>query len=387
MRISGDWIEAPATQAVMAILEDGGHQALFVGGCVRNALLGVPVKDIDIATDAPPRIVLELAGAAGLKAIPTGLDHGTVTVISGGSPYEITTFRTDERTDGRRAVIAYAGDLAEDVKRRDFTMNALYARRDGTVIDPLDGLPDLLARKVRFVGDPVRRIREDYLRILRFFRFYAWYGDAAAGMDAQALAAIADHVDGVADLSRERVGAEVTRLLSAPDPAPSMAAMRQTGVLRTVLPGADDTALALLVHTEKQAGVAPDAMRRLAALGGAGAAARLRLSKAQTRLLDLLRAEAGRAAPPLELGYRHGRDLGLSILVLRTALLGQAIDTDAPAEIETGAQAVFPIAAEDLMPAFSGHALGAELRRLEAAWLAAGCRATRADLLGERRDG
>jgi poly(A) polymerase len=167
------------------MLERAGHAALFVGGCVRNALLGQGVTDIDIATDATPEEVLALAAGAGLKAVPTGAEHGTVTVVSGHFPYEVTTFRRDVETDGRRAVVAFSRDIAEDAARRDLTINALYARSDGLVLDPGGhGLADLAARRVRFVGDPAVRIAEDFLRILRFFRFHAWYGDPARGLDS-----------------------------------------------------------------------------------------------------------------------------------------------------------------------------------------------------------
>ena len=231
MRITGDWITRESTQALMKALNDAGHKALFVGGCVRNALLGVPVADVDIATDALPEEVMRIALAAKMKPVPTGIDHGTVTVVSGSIPHEVTTFRKDVETDGRRAVVAFATDVADDAHRRDLTINALYALADGTLVDPLGGLPDLKARRVRFIEDAEARIREDYLRALRFFRFHAYYGDPAAGMDPEALAAIAANLDGLDTLSRERVGAELLNLLAAPDPAPAVAAMAQTGAL------------------------------------------------------------------------------------------------------------------------------------------------------------
>ena len=195
MKISGDWLTRAETQAVCAMLTAGGYQVLLVGGCVRNALLGAPVADVDIATDAPPQIVSDLAENAGLKAVPTGINHGTVTIIAGGIPHEVTTFRRDVETFGRHAKVAFSTRLNDDAARRDFTMNALYARPDGTVLDPLNGLPDLVARRVRFVGDPEQRIGEDYLRILRFFRFHAWYGDPAGGLDPDGLAACAANAE------------------------------------------------------------------------------------------------------------------------------------------------------------------------------------------------
>ena len=383
MKITGDWITAKPTQAVCHMLEAAGFQALFVGGCVRNALLGAPVADIDIATDAQPETVVQLADRAGLKPVPTGIEHGTITVVSDGLPHEVTTFREDVETFGRHATVAFSTDVVQDARRRDFTMNALYARSDGTVIDPLDGLPDLHARRVRFIEDPGQRIREDYLRILRFFRFHAWYGDPQAGLDAEGLAAVARHLDGLSGLSRERVGAEFVKLLTAPDPAPSVAAMRASGVLTAVLPGADDRALAPLVHLEGIVGAAPDGMRRLAALGGDTLQERFRLSKAQARRVDMLRSEAIGLRGPAELGYRFGETDGQDILLLRAALLEQPWNKDDPGLLRTGAVACFPLKAADLMPAYQGPRLGQRLTELEQRWIASGFTLTRDDLLAE----
>ena len=381
MKIADEWVTLDATQAVFSMLEDAGYQALFVGGCVRNALLDAPVKDIDIATDAHPEAVIKLAKASGLKSVPTGVDHGTVTVVSDRTPHEITTFREDVETHGRHAVVAYASDVVQDARRRDFTMNALYADRRGQVIDPLGGLADLEARRVRFIENPDQRITEDYLRILRFFRFHAWYGDPSGGLDADALAAVAGHLDGLDSLSRERVGSEMTRLLAAPDPAPSVAAMQSVGVLHRILPGAQDVALAPLVHLEQQAGFAPDAIRRLAALGGQEVAERLRLSNAEARLLDRLRQYVGTATPAIELGYREGEGAGQSVLLLRAALLDTPFDPEDMQRAAEGATAQFPVVAADLMPALSGPDLGQKLRELEALWLASDCVMTRDQLL------
>ena len=193
-RVRGEWISCASTQEVLAMLEGGGHLAYVVGGCVRNALMGVPVSDVDIATDARPERVMALAEAAGLKPVPTGIDHGTVTVVAEGIGHEVTTFRADVETDGRRAVVRYSDDISEDAARRDFTMNALYADARGDVLDPLGGLPDLEARRVRFIRDAGERIREDYLRILRFFRFNAWYGDPEQGVDPEVFPAMRSEI-------------------------------------------------------------------------------------------------------------------------------------------------------------------------------------------------
>ena len=387
MKVTGHWIENTATQQVIRLLEQVGHQAFFVGGCVRNALLGEPVGDIDIATDAHPDTVMELAGQGGLKAIPTGIDHGTVTVVADGIPHEITTFRKDIMPLGRHAVVAFSNDVSQDAARRDFTMNALYADARGDVIDPLGGLPDLLNRHVRFIQDPGQRIREDYLRILRFFRFHAWYGNASDGMDAEALAAIAEHLDGLGQISRERIGAEMIKLLASVDPAPTVASMRSCGVLGTVLPGADDRPLAPLIHCEQQAGVKPDPIVRLTALGGVDSAERLRLSNAQARQLDLLRNQVGEVSPPLELGYRLGQETGLAVLLLRAAVFETPFDEAVIKQLQQGEVAEFPVTAEDLMPDLTGKALGQALRSLEREWLNSGCTMTREELLQNGKAG
>lgn len=378
MRIAGDWITRPGTQALCAALAAEGFQALFVGGCVRNALLGLPVSDIDLCTDALPETVTNIAQKAGFKAVPTGIEHGTVTIVADHVAHEVTTFRRDVATDGRRAVVAFSSSIAEDAARRDLTINALYARANGEVIDPLGGLPDLLAGRVQFVGEADQRIREDYLRILRFFRFHAHYADPAGELDAGALAACAANIEGLAGLSRERIGHEFRKLLSARDPAPAVAAMQQTGVLTALLPGADARALAPLIHLE--AGIAPDWRRRLVVLGGAEVAERLKLGRAEARALaEMTRAVAGTDGPAA-LGFLLKESLATGAVLARAAVLETPPATNWAAEVARGAAAAFPVRAADL-PDLSGAALGQRLGALQREWLRGGLTATRAELL------
>lgn len=380
-RIVADWLRHPATLAVCDAIEIGGHRALFVGGCVRNALMGEPVSDLDISTDAMPERVMQLARHAGLKAIPTGIEHGTVTVVSGGIPHEVTTFRKDVETDGRRAVVAFSDRVEDDAARRDFTMNAIYADSDGQILDPLNGMPDLKARYVRFIGKAQDRIREDYLRSLRYFRFHAWYGDEVAGLDPDALSAIASNLEGLEGLSRERVGAEMLKLLAAPNPAPALAAMRSTGALAQLLPGADDRALAPLVHLEELAGSSPDSLRRLVALGGQVVETGLRLSRAQATRVGRLFDAVGDPATPAELGYRLKQPDAMDAVLLRAAMLEQPLPKNALTDVERGATALFPVQAKDLMPEIQGRVLGDTLKRLEAEWIKSGFVLTKAELL------
>ncbi|MBR9650446.1 CCA tRNA nucleotidyltransferase [Thalassovita aquimarina] len=381
MKIADAWITQPETQAVCRALTEAGYKAYFVGGCVRNALLRTPVSDLDISTDAVPEKVIELARNAGLKAIPTGIDHGTITVVSGHIPHEITTFRRDVETDGRRAVVAFSSHMIDDAKRRDFTMNALYADSAGNISDPLgEGIDDLSARRVRFIEDPELRIREDYLRILRFFRFHAWYGDSFGGPDPEALAAIAANLDGIETLSRERIGAEMRKLLAAPEPAPAVASMRMTGTLARVLEGSDDRALGPLVSIEHHFHMAHDPMLRLACLGGDGHG--LRLSNGEKKRLQLYRDGMASVTGAAELGYRHGAEAAIGILALRAAMLEQPLAESEVAEAKSAAGREFPVKAADLMPDYQGPALGARLKQLEAEWIASGFTSGKDQLLG-----
>ncbi|MGH1464021.1 MAG: CCA tRNA nucleotidyltransferase [Cognatishimia sp.] len=381
--VSGDWLTRPSTQTVCRMLEAAGFQALLVGGCVRNALLKKPVSDIDISTDARPDQVINLAKVAGLKAIPTGIDHGTITVVADDIAHEITTFRKDVETDGRRAVVAFSEHVEDDAHRRDFTMNALYARADGSVIDPLGGLADLRKRRFRFIDDAAQRIREDYLRILRYFRFHAWYGDASLGMDPEALAAIAAHSGGIDSLSKERVGAEMLKLLAAEDPAPVVATMRQCGVLSHIIEGADDRGLAPLVHMESALGVVCEPLRRLAVLGGQNVSDSLRLSKKRAQRLEHMRDAASGVKSAAELGYRFDGDLAVSAILLRSAWLEQPLPECVVEDAKRGSLAEFPVQAADLIAGFQGAALGSELRRLEALWIASGFTLSRKALLSK----
>ncbi|KGJ22229.1 CCA tRNA nucleotidyltransferase [Paracoccus sanguinis] len=355
-------MDDPGLRAVLGALAP--VRALVVGGAVRNALLGEPVEDIDLATDARPERVIALAEAAGLKAVPTGIAHGTVTLVAGGRGFEVTTFRRDVETDGRRAVVAFSDRLEEDAARRDFTINALYAGADGAVIDPVGGLPDLAARRLRFVGDADRRIAEDYLRILRFFRFHARYG-RPGGADPAALDACARGAAGLARISRERIGAELRKLLDAPDPREAVGLMDETGVLAVILPGADPTRLARLVAAEPDFPLAaPRWPVRLAALGGADAAERLRLSRHEARAQEELRfaGSLGEAA------WRFGQARAGELALLRAA--DGALPAGWRDRIAAAEGQRLPVTAADLAGRLTGAALGRGLKAAEAAWIA-----------------
>lgn len=374
-----DWLTAPATQAVLDALETAGGAGCVrvVGGAVRNALMGRPVDDVDLATRLHPEAVMGALQAAGLKAVPTGLAHGTVTAVSGGRGFEVTTLRRDVATDGRHAEVAFTDGWAEDAARRDFRLNALYADREGRVFDPTgEGVADALAGRVVFVGEPARRIAEDYLRILRFFRFSAWYGQGAP--DSVGVAACAAGRDGLARLSAERLSKELLKLLAAPDPRAAVAAMVETGVLAVVLPDAEaGPRFTGLVD------LSPDALLRLAALlpedsATAGdVAARLRLSNAQR---DRLTAAADQTVPvgpglaPAALRaalYRLGRETVRDRLSLAEASGVWAPET-LWALVETWPIPRLPVGGADLarLGVPPGPTTGEILRAFEAGWIA-----------------
>jgi len=386
MRLEAEWLDAENLREVIAAL---GGETYFVGGCVRNTLLGEPVSDIDLTTPTRPDEVARRLEAAGITVKPTGIEHGTVMAIVGHQGFEVTTFRADVSTDGRRATVRFSDDIAEDAARRDFTMNAVYARPDGEIVDPLGGLPDLLARRVRFIGAAEARIREDYLRILRFFRFSAWYG-GENGIEAWGLAACAALADGIDGLARERIGAEVKKLLGAPDPAPAVAAMAASGILMRCLPGADPALLAPLVHVEGLAGAAPDWRARLVALGGEDPAGRLRLSRAEARDLEAIRGALAEPRPPAEAAHLLGPDVARTAALIRAAGSAERDGLDGlEAELARGAAAEFPLKAEDLIAAGMrpGPGLGQALNQARNAWLESGFTLDRAALVGAAMEG
>jgi len=310
------WMTAPETLAVMTALGD----ARFVGGAVRNALLGVSVADIDIAVPMPPTESLARLKARGIKVVETGLEHGTVTAIAGTHAFEITSLRRDVKTDGRHATIAFTDDWAEDAARRDFTINAMYAAVNGEIFDYATGIEDLIAGKVRFMGDAKTRIAEDYLRVLRLFRFHAWYGKG--DIDAEGLRAAAEAKDKLKTLSAERVQKELLRLLEAGNPAPVLRVMAATGILSELLPGALSLPrLERLAEIDADSMFAHDAILRLAALlpdsdndAAHAAADALKLSNADRARLE--QALSGEKIPA-QLAARDARRLLYRIGVAR----------------------------------------------------------------------
>ena len=383
--VRAPWMTAPGTRAVVDALTADGADVRFVGGCVRDALLGRESNDIDIGTPDPPERVLALLKDAGLESrtVPRGIAHGTVTALAGGSRYEITTLRRDERTDGRHAEVAFTDDWREDAARRDFTINAMSAAPEGTLHDYFDGLEDLVAGRVRFVGDPATRIAEDHLRILRFFRFFAWYGRGEP--DEAALATCKDAAHTIPSLSGERVQAEMLKLLAAPDPSPVIQRMQAAGVLAHVLPGALKTdRLIRLIDIDGGVGES-DPIRRLGALladaeAAHDVAARWQLSSADgARLADLC-APPAPLTPDLDRRTQRRRLYRLGPALFRDlVLLAWAGETEGENETawramletaEAWEEPALPVTGADVLACGveSGPAVGRLLFAVEAWW-------------------
>ena len=381
------WLKTPETQRVIAALDAaraGGSR--FVGGCVRNALMGRGVDDVDIATQLTPDQTIAAAQKAGLAAHPTGIEHGTITVVANHAPYEVTTLRRDVTTDGRRATVAFTESWEEDAQRRDFRLNALYADAQGQVFDPTGGgVEDARAGRVIFVGDPETRLREDYLRILRFFRFNAWYGRGA--LDAAGLAACAALKSGLDDLSAERVWKETKKLIAAPDPRAVLAAMEQTGVRAQALPEMTAQArLASLVALETGLLLDIDAMTRIAAALPSAAqtralARRLKISNEERERLVAAQGDEPRIVSYLSLKemrralYRLGAEAFSDRAKLAWAAQGEdrsATQWRALLEMaKTWTRPVLPLTGEDVMAAGvpMGPKIGQVLREVEAWWI------------------
>lgn len=406
--VSGEaWFSDPALVRVLALLNSDGGEGRVAGGAVRNSLMGLPVADVDIATTLRPEVVVERAKKAGIKAVPTGIEHGTVTLVIDGKPFEVTTLRRDVATDGRHAEVAFGTDWQMDAERRDLTINALYATDDGTVIDLVNGLADIESRTVRFIGDAAMRIAEDHLRILRFFRFFALYGSGRP--DAEGLKACARAKDKLGKLSAERVWSETKKLLAAPDPGRALLWMRQSGVLTEVLPETEKwgiDAIPGLIDAEKAFGWKPEALLRLAAMVPVdrarlkALAERLRLSKAEAATLDHW-ASAPEIAQKLaetafdRLLYRNGPQglimrLKLALASARTRGLGDpealafaGLCQRLLAKAEKWQKPSFPVNGADVLAAgiAAGPKVGALLGVIEDEWVAGNFHDGRAKLL------
>ncbi len=402
-----NWLRSKPLQALFAALNRDGGEVRVVGGAVRNTLLGTKVSDVDLATTHFPEETVRLAKEAGFKPVPTGIEHGTITVVVQGQPFEVTTLRKDIETNGRHAKVAFGTDWKTDAERRDFTINALYATADGDVIDYVGGLADIETKTLRFIGDAEERIREDYLRILRFFRFFAWYGSGRPETDG--LRASARLKDGLNQLSAERVWSELKKLLSAPDPSRAMLWMRQSGVLNIILPESEKwgiDAIHGLVRAETDLDWQVDALLRLESIVPPDAARmtelgkRLKMSNAERARLeawaraDAIKSETSEQALK-KLIYRGSSQAVADRIRLAYASARQEAAASDEAMIRAGGYSrlldavekyeplVFPVTGGDLLSLGieKGPGLGEALRGLETLWIDSGFSLDREALL------
>ena len=379
MKINTGNLKKDILSPLFLAFEKASFRLLYVGGCVRNSILNAGTTDVDLATDATPQHMHKLAKEMDMRAISTGEAYGTLTFRLERHNFEITTFRKDIRTDGRRAVVQFGTSLKEDAARRDFTINALYSNSQGTLIDPLGIIEDVKKQRVCFIGDAQTRIKEDYLRILRFFRFHAWFGGLKNGIDAEGLAACAKLGSGISNVSKERIGSEFFKLLAASNPAPSLSAMENSGILKHILPGANARPLSLLVDLEK--GLKPDALRRLALVGGDQMQENLRLSKAIIKKIKMLRHLAQSSELPQEHGYLLGAKAGWDSWLVRCALLEKIATEDEHKKIITSASKNLPVEAADFVDLFEGSALGAVLRSAQEIWISSNMQLNKSELI------
>lgn len=401
------WFRDPALTRLFALLNADGGEVRVVGGAVRNSLMGLPVGDVDLATTLLPDVVVERARAAGIKAVPTGIDHGTVTLVIDGTGFEVTTLRRDVETDGRRAQVAFGTDWQVDAERRDLTINALYVDERGEVIDLIGGLADIETKTVRFIGDADTRIAEDYLRVLRFFRFFAHYGGGRP--DAAGLKACARAKDQFKTLSAERVWSEIKKLLVATDPGRALLWMRQSGVLTEILPETEKwgiDAIPGLIAAEQALGWTPDPLLRLAAIVPkdvqrlAGLSERLRLSRAEAVYLERFAlapkpADAVTDAVFTRDLYRFGTEGIIAVIKLELAGTRASAEGNPKAMARAGRLSVlldraqkyerprFPLTGSDVLAAGAdaGPKVGEALRKLEDEWISSSFSMDRAKLL------
>ena len=379
MKLDTKSLDKDILAPVFEAFDLAGYQLLYVGGCVRNAILKCGSTDIDLATDATPPQMRKVADAMHVRVIPTGEDYGTLTFQLNHRNYEITTFRKDIKTYGRRALVKFGTTLEEDALRRDFTMNSLYLSFGGILIDPLGGIEDLNMRCVRFVGKASGRIKEDFLRILRFFRFYAWYGDPKKGIDSEGFAACKKLQSGLLHISKERIGSEIFKLLLAASPTSAIMSMESAGVLRSVLSGANASALPFLESLEGE--LKPNAVRRLALIGGPELQEQLRLSNSTARQLKKIRRLSQNSELPQEHGLLLGEEGGWDSWLVRCALLGVTpSDHDRKTVTDSSSQRM-PVKSADLVDLFEGQELGAALRKAQDFWVSSNMKLKKSDLI------
>ena len=377
------WLRNPSAQKLSKLYKNFGYQVLFVGGCVRNTILKMPVTDIDLATDAQPEEIIKIAKENNIRFVPTGLAYGTITLIIDNKNYQITTFRTDFDHDGRYAKVEFTESLLLDASRRDLTINALYCNHVGEVIDPLNGLDDIKKQKIKFIGNPNERIKEDNLRILRFFRFQAIYGNKNLEIDSIALEACHNHKSKLAALSKERITSELRKILSAPNPLEVIIKMNETGVLNELFQKVSIDSLAAYLKTEEKFKININWLGRLLSLQVTQEEESLKLTRCEFKFLKQTKSAIENQIHVLEFSYYNGVENGKIYSILQNFRHNIILSKNLLNQINSLATKKFPITAKDLMPEISGKKLGEALRSLEDRWIKSNFTLSKKDLLAE----
>lgn len=377
------WLRNPSAQKLSKLYKNFGYQVLFVGGCVRNTILKMPVTDIDLATDAQPEEIIKIAKENNIRFVPTGLAHGTITLIIDNKNYQITTFRTDFDHDGRYAKVEFTESLLLDASRRDLTINALYCNHVGEVIDPLNGLDDIKKQKIKFIGNPNERIKEDNLRILRFFRFQAIYGNKNLEIDSIALEACHNHKSKLAALSKERITSELRKILSAPNPLEVIIKMNETGVLNELFQKVSIDSLEAYLKTEEKFKININWLGRLLSLQVTQEEESLKLTRCEFKFLKQTKSAIENQIHVLEFSYYNGVENGKIYSILQNFRHNIILSKNLLNQINSLATKKFPITAKDLMPEIRGKKLGEALRSLEDRWIKSNFTLSKKDLLAE----
>ena len=377
------WLRNPSAQKLSKLYKSFGYQVLFVGGCVRNTILKMPVTDIDLATDAQPEEIIKIAKENNIRFVPTGLAHGTITLIIDNKNYQITTFRTDFDHDGRYAKVEFTESLLLDASRRDLTINALYCNHVGEVIDPLNGLDDIKKQKIKFIGNQNERIKEDNLRILRFFRFQAIYGNKNLEIDSIALEACHNHKSKLAALSKERITSELRKILSAPNPLEVIIKMNETGVLNELFQNVSIDSLEAYLKTEEKFKININWLGRLLSLQVTQEEESLKLTRCEFKFLKQTKSAIENQIHVLEFSYYNGVENGKIYSILQNFRHNIILSKNLLNQINSLATKKFPITAKDLMPEIRGKKLGEALRSLEDRWIKSNFTLSKKDLLAE----
>ena len=380
-------LAVPEIINLLGALSSDGAEIFLVGGCVRDAVLGITSPDIDLATDAMPNEVLELCKKFQFKTLETGRSHGTITVVLDKILFHVTTFRSDINTDGRRAKVKFSKSYLEDSKRRDFTMNALYMTIEGKILDPLGGWNDLMSGEVRFIGKPIDRIKEDYLRVLRYFRFLAQYGKKKNSIQPNVLSACAESLNGLKSLSKERIWDEIKKLLKAENPVFALEAMKSCGVLDVVIPRAEVQNLHKLLGFEKRFNLKPDALNRLVSLSRRTVASLILdwpISKRDRSTVEIILNISQDNSSLRVKSYKYGKKLVLRSLLIFLDELHEGKEKEILAEVNFGSSKKFPLATKDfIIYVEPSKRLGELMSQIKTIWLESNMSLSRKALLSQ----